>query len=95
MKVSLSTSGLWVRAEPAVMPVPVTTLNTPSGYPASSTSSASFSAVSGVSSAGLSTTVQPVASAGPSFQQASSSGKFQATMAPTTPTASRRMKLWN
>ncbi len=31
VKVSLSTRGLRVRALPAVMPVPVTTLNTPSG----------------------------------------------------------------
>ncbi|MCY1173971.1 hypothetical protein D9M73_141560 [compost metagenome] len=31
VKVSLSTSGLWVSAEPALMPVPVTTLNTPLG----------------------------------------------------------------
>ncbi|MCY1494413.1 hypothetical protein D9M68_282810 [compost metagenome] len=31
VKVSLSTSGWWERAEPAVMPVPVTTLNTPAG----------------------------------------------------------------
>ena len=39
--------------------------------------SASVSAVSGVVSAGLSTTVLPVASAGASFQAAISSGKFQ------------------
>ena len=44
--------------------------------------------MSGVSSAGLSTTVQPAASAGASFQLARLSGKFHGTMAPTTPTGS-------
>ena len=46
-------------------------------------------ALSGDFSEGLSTTLLPAASAGPSFQQASSSGKFQGTMAPTTPIGSR------
>ena len=47
--------------------------------------SASSSAVSGVVSAGLSTAVLPVASAGASFQAAISSGKFHGTTWPTTP----------
>ena len=47
------------------------------------------SAVSGVSSAGFNTTVQPAASAGAHFQVASRNGKFQAMMAPTTPIGSR------
>src|SRR6266478_10072630 len=42
-----------------------TTLTTPGGTPASSNTEAMASAVSGVSLAGLSTTVQPAASAGP------------------------------
>ena len=46
-------------------PGPTTTLTTPSGIPASRISSASRSAESGVSSAGLRTTVLPHASAGP------------------------------
>ena len=50
---------------------------------------ASRSAVSGVCSAGFSTTVQPVASAGPSFQAAISSGKFHGMIWPTTPIGSR------
>jgi formylmethanofuran dehydrogenase subunit E len=37
----------------------------------------------------LSTTVQPVASAGPSFQAAISSGKFHGMICPTTPIGSR------
>ncbi len=43
-------------------------------------------AVSGVSIAGLMITVQPVASAGISFQAAISSGKFHGTIPTTTPT---------
>ena len=50
--------------------------------PASSTSSARRSAESGVSAAGFSTTVLPQASAGPSFQLAMLSGKFQGTIRP-------------
>ena len=63
-------------------------LSTPSGSPASPASSASFSAVSGVCSAGFSTTEQPAASAGASFQAAISSGKFQGSTSPTTPIGS-------
>jgi hypothetical protein len=47
------------------------------------------SAVSGVSGEGLSTTVQPAASAGATFHSAMASGKFHGTMAATTPTGSR------
>ena len=42
----------------------------------------------GVSGAGLSTTVLPVASAWPSLLIVTSNGKFQGTIAPTTPTGS-------
>ena len=42
----------------------------------------------GVCSAGLSTTQLPAASAGASFQQAISSGKFQGMIWPTTPSGS-------
>ena len=59
--------------------------------PASSTSSASRSAESGVRAAGLSTTVLPHASAGPSFQLVMLSGKFQGTISPTTPSGSRNV----
>ena len=61
----------------------------PSGKPASSASSPSRSAVSGVCSAGLSTIEQPVASAGAIFQIAISIGKFQGTIWAQTPTGSR------
>ena len=46
----------------------------------------SASAVSEVNSAGLSTTVLPIASAGAIFQASISSGKFQGMICPTTPT---------
>ena len=86
---TLSTS-LWAaRAAPAVSPKPGTTFTTPSGMPASAMSPARRSAVSGVCSAGLSTTQLPAASAGPSFHAAISSGKFHGMICPTTPSGSR------
>ncbi|MNG29380.1 hypothetical protein D3C84_1147980 [compost metagenome] len=75
-------------AAPASAPIPLMTFTTPAGMPASRHSWPRRKAVSGVSSAGLSTTVQPQASAGTIFHRAIISGKFQGTMAPTTPTGS-------
>ena len=49
------------------------------------------SAVSGVCSAGLITTVLPHARAGPHFQASIRSGKFQGMIWPTTPTGWRRV----
>ncbi len=72
-------------------PSPVRTLSTPGGMPASSASSPSRSAVSGVCSAGLSTIVQPAASAGAIFHAAISSGKFHGMIWPQTPTGSCRV----
>ena len=91
VKAILATSGCSTSRWPTTEPGPTTTLRTPSGIPASSASSASRKAESGVSSAGLSTTVFPQASAGPSFQLAMLSGKFQGTISPTTPSASRNV----
>ena len=91
VKPILATSGWAIKRSPTTEPGPTTTLSTPSGRPAASASSAKRSAVSGVSSAGLRTTVLPHASAGPSFQLASMSGKFQGTMRPTTPSGSRNV----
>ena len=88
VKAILSTPG-WSTSAAPVSPSPVTTLTTPGGMPASSASSPSRSAVSGVCSAGLSTTVHPAASAGATFQAAISSGKFQGMICPHTPTGSR------
>ena len=54
-------------------------------------SSPSRSALSGVCSAGLSTIVQPAASAGAIFHAAISSGKFHGMICPQTPTGSLRV----
>jgi len=83
--------GCVAMAAPTTLPRPVTMLITPSGIPACCTSSAKRKADKEVNSAGLTTTVQPVASAAPSFQAMVCSGKFQGTMAPTTPTGSLRV----
>ena len=81
----LSTSAC-ATSSPPVRPSPVTTFSTPGGSPARCAISARHSAVSGVNSAGLSTTVFPAASAGAIFQASIRSGKFQGMICPTTPT---------
>jgi len=58
-----------------------TTLSTPSGSPARRNSSTRKSVVSGVRSAGFSTTVHPAASAGPILRVAIASGKFHGVIA--------------
>ena len=88
VKATLST-GDSTSAAP-VSPAPVTMFTTPGGSSASWITSASSSAVSGVVSAGLSTAVFPVASAGASFQAAISSGKFHGMIWPATPSGRRR-----
>ena len=75
-------------ASPAVSPSPGVTFNTPGGTPASLASSARYSALRDVSSAGFSTTEHPAAKAGANFQAAMRRGKFQGTTKPTTPTGS-------
>jgi hypothetical protein len=85
----LATSGCSTSRWPTVRPAPTTTLTTPAGMPASVAIRSNASAVSGVSSAGLRTTVLPAASAGASFHDAMTSGKFQGVMSATTPSGSR------
>ncbi len=63
--------------------------STPGGTPASSASLADHQRRSGVISAGLTISVQPHASAGAIFHMPIISGKFQGTIAATTPTGSR------
>jgi hypothetical protein len=70
---TLATFGCRTRAWP-VRASPWTTLNAPAGRPASANTSASLSAVTGVSSEGLNTIVFPQESAGADFQQAIWSG---------------------
>ena len=88
VKAILATRGCSTSRRPHSLPGPGTTLSTPSGIPAASAVRSSSSAVSGVSSAGLRTTVLPAASAGATFQEAITSGKFQGTISPTTPSGS-------
>ncbi len=78
-----------VSATPASSPKPWTRLTAPSGRPASCMISASSSAVSGLHSAGLWTTVQPAASAGAIFQVDSMNGVFHGVMMPTGPIGCR------
>ena len=62
-----------------------TTLTTPAGTPASTSSRARARAVSGVSAAGLSTTVQPAARAGAIFRVAIAAGKFHGVTSAADP----------
>ena len=61
------------------------TLTTPAGTPASSSAGISASMVSGVSEAGLSTTGQPAASAGPILRVAIAAGKFHGVTSTAMP----------
>ena len=88
VNVNLSSSGLAVSARPVSGP-PGTIDSTPSGRPASANISAIANTDSGVSEAGLSTTVQPARKAGPSLLAARKNGTFHAVTAPTTPIGSR------
>ena len=64
VKETLSTRGWVAIASPTTGPRPVTRLKTPAGTPASWMISARMKALIGATSLGLSTTVQPAASAG-------------------------------
>ena len=91
VKATLAMSGCWASRSPTTRPGPTTTFSTPSGSPASSAIFSSSIAVSGVSSAGLSTIVLPAASAGATFHDAIASGKFHGVIRPTTPSGSRNV----
>ena len=88
VKHTLRTSGWATKRSPITLPLPGRICSTPSGSPASRASSPMRSALSGVSSAGLTTTVLPAASAGAKPQPAMAMGKFHGTMTPTTPSGS-------
>jgi hypothetical protein len=91
VKAILATSGCSTSRWPQTDPGPATTFTTPAGMPASSAIRWSSTAVSGVNSAGFSTSVLPAASAGATFHEAIVSGKFQGTISPTTPSGSRKV----
>ena len=89
VKTAFLTSGCPVSAAPAVGPRPGTTFSTPGGMPASSAIWPSNSAVSGVCSEGLSTTVFPVAKAGARLFEAIIMGWLNDERMPTTPSGNR------
>ena len=70
----MSLAELPLSTPPVPGPAPSTRLPTPAGSPASARVSISSTAVDGVSSLGLSTKVQPAASAGATFHDVCSSG---------------------
>lgn len=88
MNATRATSGCLTSGSPTSRPKPVTTLKTPAGTPACSTSSASSSVDAEENSDGFTTIVLPAASAGAIFQVASKSGEFQGAIAATTPSGS-------
>ena len=91
VKLSLRTRGSCSIAE-TICPDrrPGSTLTTPGGTPAAASRLAIASAVSGVSLAGLSTIVQPAASAGPILRVAIAAGKFHGVTSTQIPTGRRR-----
>src|SRR5580698_8817436 len=84
----MSTSGSVVMGAPTSGPYPVTTLQAPSGRPASASKPARCKVEAEVISLGFTTHVQPAASANGSFCETISSGKFHGVMIETTPIGS-------
>ena len=79
----MSTSGCDASGTPTLTPSPFTRLNTPAGTPAASMISAKMIAFSGATSDGLSTIVQPAASAGATLHAIWFSGQFHGVIIPT------------
>ena len=92
VKLMALTCGLSTSAGPTCDPRPTTRFSTPGGNPALSRTSARCQAVSGVSSAGLSTTVLPKARAGATFHVGMATGKFQGVISATGPSGTRSAK---
>ena len=76
-------------ALPTTVPFPATMFNTPGGSPASAITCTRLYVDSGVSSAGLITTVFPQISAGIIFHDGMAMGKFHGVINPFTPTGVR------
>src|SRR5258707_5628443 len=72
-------------AAPTLSPKPVTRFTTPGGIPASSQALTRLYVESGVSSAGLITTVLPQTKAGINFHDGIAIGKFQGVIKPPGP----------
>ena len=87
VKETFRSRGSAIRDEDRARESLVTTqLTTPSGTPASARIAISAREVSGVFCAGLSTTVQPAARAGPIFRVPIDSGKFHGVISSVGPT---------
>jgi hypothetical protein len=90
VKDTMSTRGSEARTAATSLERGVTTLKTPGGMSVcSATNRPSSQATHGVSGAGLSTTVQPAARAGPTLARLIWFGTFHGVIAATTPTGSR------
>src|SRR5215204_1779860 len=85
----MSTSGEATSASAGSGPSATITLTTPGGKPASSHTSARRTMARGSCGAGFTTTVLPIARAGPSFPAMLTSGKLYEVMHATTPTGAR------
>jgi hypothetical protein len=88
VKLTARSAGCWRSAAPMLRPAPVTVLSTPAGRPASASTRASSRAMTGVSEAGLRTTLLPAISAGASLRAGVSNGSFHGVIARTTPSGS-------
>ena len=89
----MSMPGCAAIAAPTTGPSPFTRLNTPAGTPASCNTSAARRPLSGAISLGLSTIVQPAASAGATLHMIWFIGQFHGVISPHTPTGSRRIRV--
>ena len=86
---SLPSSTASTSSCPVVLPLPCTTLTTPSGSPASCMMRASANESSGASCGDFHTQVLPHMMAGIIFQKGTAAGKLQALMMPHTPSGRR------
>ncbi len=89
VKLTMSTSGEATSACPASGDEPVTTLTTPAGKPASWSTSPNTVTARGSCGAGFTTTVLPMARAGPILPAMFTMGKLYGVMQATTPTGCR------
>jgi hypothetical protein len=92
VKLTFATRPCPTSVPPVVEPGPGSTEMASGGSPASTRISASASTERGVYVAGLTITVFPHASAGATFHEAMTSGKFHGVMHTQTPTGSRRVR---
>src|SRR5580704_4999793 len=91
VKLTTGTSLCFVSDAPAPGPSPPTKLTTPGGRPASERISIRWYVESGVSSAGLITSVLPQISAGIIFHAGMAMGKFHGVINPQTPMDWRKL----